>query len=76
MINSHYQYYRITLQDYQSAGQINYSENLTNIIEKFKNYESIQRIKLNNFNHRQTFNFHYVSVRKLKKNKGTYPPRK
>ena len=32
--------------------QINHSENLTNIIEIFKNHESIQRIKLANFHHR------------------------
>ena len=32
--------------------QINHSENLTNIIENFKNHESIQRIKLANFHHR------------------------
>ena len=32
--------------------QINHSENLTNIIEKFKNHESIQRIKLAHFHHR------------------------
>ena len=29
--------------------QINHSENLTNIIEKFKNHESIQKINLANF---------------------------
>ena len=46
--------------------QINHSENPTNI-ENFKNHESIQRIKLANFHHRQTFNFHYVSVKKVKK---------
>ena len=33
--------------------QINHSENHTNI-ENFKNYESIQRIKLANLHHRQT----------------------
>ena len=47
--------------------QINHSENLTNIIENFKNHESIQRIKLANFHHRQTFNFRYVSVKEVKK---------
>ena len=47
--------------------QINHSENLTNIIENFKNHESIQRIKLANFHHRQSFNFHYVSVKEVKK---------
>ena len=52
--------------------QINRSENLTNIIENFKNHESIQRIKLANFHHRQTFNFRYVSIKEVK----TYPPRK
>ena len=52
--------------------QINRSENLTNIIESFKNHESIQRIKLANFHHRQTFNFRYVSIKEVK----TYPPRK
>ena len=31
--------------------QINHSENLINIIEIFKNHESIQRIKLANFHH-------------------------
>ena len=46
--------------------QINHSENLTNI-ENFKNHESIQRIKLANFHHRQTFNFRYVSVKEVKK---------
>ena len=46
--------------------QINHSENLTNIIENFKNHESIQRIKLANFHHRQTFNFRYVSVKEVK----------
>ena len=46
--------------------QINHSENLT-IIENFKNHESIQRIKLANFDHRQTFNFRYVSVKEVKK---------
>ena len=47
--------------------QINYSENLTNIIEKFQYHESIQTIKLAKFHHRQTFNFHYVSVKEVKK---------
>ena len=47
--------------------QINHSENLTNIIENFKNHESIQRIKRANFHHRQTFNFRYVSVKEVKK---------
>ena len=47
--------------------QINRSENLTNIIENFKNHESIQRIRLANFHHRQTFNFHYISVKEVKK---------
>ena len=47
--------------------QINHSENLTNIIENLKNHESIQRIKLSNFHHRQTFNFRYVSVLEVKK---------
>ena len=47
--------------------QISHSENLTKIMEKFKNHESIQRIKLANFHHRQTFNFHYVSVNEVKK---------
>ena len=47
--------------------QINHSKNLTNIIEKMKNYESIQRIKLANFHHRQTFNFRYVNVTEVKK---------
>ena len=46
--------------------QINHSENLTNI-GNFKNHESIQRIKLANFHHRQTFNFRYVSVKEVKK---------
>ena len=46
--------------------EINYSENLTNITENFKNHETIQKIKLNDFYHSQTFNFHYVSVKKLK----------
>ena len=46
--------------------QINHSENLTIIIENFKNHESIQRIKLANFHHRQTFNFRYVSVKEVK----------
>ena len=39
--------------------QINHSENLTNIIENFKNNKSIQRVKLANFDHRRTFNFRY-----------------
>ena len=47
--------------------QINHSENLTKIIENFKNYESIQMIKLANFHHRQTFNFCYVSAKEVKK---------
>ena len=47
--------------------QINHSENLTNIIENFKNHESILRIKLANFHHRQTFNIRYVSVKEVKK---------
>ena len=47
--------------------QINHSENLTNIIENFKNHESIQRIKLANFHHRQIFNFCHVSVKEIKK---------
>ena len=47
--------------------QISHSENLTNIIENFRNHESIQRIKLANFHHRQTFNFWYVSVKEVKK---------
>ena len=47
--------------------QINHSENLTNIIQNFKNHESIQRIKLANFHHRQTFSFCYVSVKEVKK---------
>ena len=46
--------------------QINHSEILTNI-EHFKNHESIQRIKLANFHHRQTFNFRYVSVKEVQK---------
>ena len=45
--------------------QINHSENRTNI-EIFKN-QNIQRIKLANFHHRQTFNFRYVSVKEVKK---------
>ena len=52
---------------YLKPAQINHSENLTNIIENFKNHESIQRIKLANFHHRQTFNFRYVSVKEVKK---------
>ena len=47
--------------------QIKQSENPTNIIENFKNHESIKRIKLANFHHRQTFNFRYVSVKEVKK---------
>ena len=47
--------------------QINHTENLTNINENFQNHESIQRIKLAIFHHRQTFNFHYVSVKEVKK---------
>ena len=47
--------------------QINHSENLANIIENSKNHESIHRIKLANFHHRQTFNFRYVSVKEVKK---------
>ena len=47
--------------------QINHSENLTNIIENFKNHESIQRIKLTNFHQRQTFNFCYVTLKDGKK---------
>ena len=47
--------------------QINHSENLTNIIENFKNHESIQKIKLANFHHRQTFNFRFVCVKEVKK---------
>ena len=47
--------------------QINHSENLANIIENFKNHESIQKIKLANFHHRQIFNFRYVSVKEVKK---------
>ena len=46
--------------------QINHTENLTNITENFKNNENIQRIKLANLHHRQTFNFHYVSVKVVK----------
>ena len=42
--------------------QINHSENLANIIENLKNHESIQRIKLANFHHRET-----VSVKEVKK---------
>ena len=38
--------------------------NLTNIIENFKDHKNIQRIKLANFNHRQTFIFLYVSIKK------------
>ena len=56
--------------------QINHSENLTNIIENFKNHESIQRIKLANFHHRQTFIFRYLSVKEVKKQLWPYPPRK
>ena len=47
--------------------QLNHSENLTNIIENFEINKSIQRIKLANFHHKQTFNFCYVSVKKVKK---------
>ena len=47
--------------------QINHSENLTNIIENFKIHESMQRIKLANFHHKQSFNFCYVSVKEVKK---------
>ena len=47
--------------------QISHSENLTNIIEKFKYRESKQRIKPAKFHHRQTFNLHYVSVKEVKK---------
>ena len=47
--------------------QIRHSENLTNITENFKNHESIQRIRLANFHHRQTFNFCYVSVKEVQK---------
>ena len=47
--------------------QKNHRENLTNIIENFKNHESIRRIKLVNFDHRQTFDFRFVSVKKVKK---------
>ena len=47
--------------------QINHSGDLTNIIENFRNHESIQRSKLANFHHRQTFNFCYVSVKEVKK---------
>ena len=47
--------------------QINHSENLTNIIESFKDHETIQRIKLANFHHRQTFNFFDISVKEVKK---------
>ena len=47
--------------------QINPSENLTKIIENFKNHQSIQRIKLANFHHRQSFSFWYVSVKEVKK---------
>ena len=47
--------------------QINHSENLTNIIENFKNHESKQRIKLANFHHIETFNFGYVSAKDVKK---------
>ena len=45
----------------------NISESPTNIIENFKNHESIHRIKLANFHHRQAFNFRYVSVKEVKK---------
>ena len=47
--------------------QINHSENLTNIIENFKNHESKHRIKQANFHHIETFNFRYVSAREVKK---------
>ena len=47
--------------------QLNHSENLTNIIENFEINKSIQRIKLANFRHKQTFNFCYVSVKEVKK---------
>ena len=47
--------------------QLNHSENLTNIIENFEINKSIQRIKLANFHHKQTFNFCYVSVKEVKK---------
>ena len=47
--------------------QINHSENRTNIIENFKNHESIQMIKLANFHHKQTFIFRYVSVKEVQK---------
>ena len=47
--------------------QINHSKDLTNIIENFKNHESIRRVKLANFHHKQTFNFRYVSVKEVKK---------
>ena len=47
--------------------RIKQTENLTNIIENFKNHKSIQRIKLANFHHRQTFNIRYVSVKEVKK---------
>ena len=56
--------------------QINHSENLANIIENFKNHESIQRINLDNFHHRKTFNFRYVSVKEVKKEFMNLPPRK
>ena len=46
--------------------QINHSEK-SYIIENFKNHESIQRINLANFHHRQTFDFRYVSVKEVKK---------
>ena len=47
--------------------QINHSENLTNI-DNIKNHKNMQRIKLANFHHKQTLNFRYVSVKKLKRN--------
>ena len=53
----------ITNHLYLKPAQINHSENLTNIIENFKNHESIEWIKLANFHHRQTFNFCYVSIK-------------
>ena len=57
----------ITNHLYLKPDQINHSENLISIIENFKNHGSIQRIKLANFHHRQTFNFRYVSVKEVKK---------
>ena len=58
----------ITSHLYLKPDQINQSENLTNIIENLKNHESMQRIKLANVRHRQTFNFRYVSVKEVKRN--------